>query len=89
MPALQFGETAAVGYDQAVGHMTRQIIPDLLSGGWITLGQHVLDIATGTGLAAEAAAEENRRGTVKSLSASSPLSDDPVAENAISKTRLC
>jgi ubiquinone/menaquinone biosynthesis C-methylase UbiE len=56
MPALQFGETAAVGYDQAVGHMTRQIIPDLLSGGRITLGQHVLDIATGTGLAAEAAA---------------------------------
>jgi ubiquinone/menaquinone biosynthesis C-methylase UbiE len=57
MAELQFRETAAAGYDRAVGHMTRQLIPTLLRAARIAPGQRVLDIATGTGIAAEAAAE--------------------------------
>jgi len=56
MAELQFREDAAAGYDQAIGHMTRQLIPDLLAAGHICPGHRVLDIATGTGLAAEAVA---------------------------------
>ena len=56
MAELQFREDAAAGYDQAIGHMTRQLIPDLLAAGDISPGHRVLDIATGTGLAAEAVA---------------------------------
>ncbi len=57
MAELQFRDTAAAGYDRAVGHMTRQLIAPLLRAARLSPGQRVLDIATGTGLAAEAAAE--------------------------------
>ena len=57
MNELQFRESAAAGYDRAVGHMTRQLIPPLLRAARLAPGMRVLDIATGTGLAAEAAAE--------------------------------
>ena len=57
MAELQFRESAAAGYDRAVGHMTRQLIPPLLRAARLTPGMRVLDIATGTGIAAEAAAE--------------------------------
>src|SRR4051812_16443625 len=57
MAELQFRETAAAGYDRAVGLMTRQLIAPLLRAARIASGQRVLDIATGTGIAAEAAAE--------------------------------
>jgi ubiquinone/menaquinone biosynthesis C-methylase UbiE len=57
MTELQFRESAAAGYDRAVGHMTRQLIPPLLRAARLVPGMGVLDIATGTGLAAEAAAE--------------------------------
>jgi ubiquinone/menaquinone biosynthesis C-methylase UbiE len=56
MSELQFGGTAAAGYDQAVGRSTGQAIPALLRAARLGPGQRVLDIATGTGLAAEAAA---------------------------------
>ena len=56
MAELQFRESAAAGYDQVVGRMTAQFIPPLLRAAAIAPGQRVLDIATGTGLAAEAAA---------------------------------
>jgi ubiquinone/menaquinone biosynthesis C-methylase UbiE len=52
---LQFRDTAAAGYDQVVGRMTAHFIPPLLRAAGIAPGQRVLDIATGTGLAAEAA----------------------------------
>ncbi len=57
MAELQFRETAAAGYDQSVGEMTRRILPALLRAARLAPGMRVLDIATGTGLAAEAAAE--------------------------------
>ena len=57
MTDLQFRETASAGYDRAVGHMTRRVIPPLLRAACLSPGQQVFDIATGTGLAAEAAAE--------------------------------
>jgi ubiquinone/menaquinone biosynthesis C-methylase UbiE len=56
MSDLQFRDTAAAGYDRAVGHMTRQLLPSLLRAARLAPGQRVLDIATGTGIAAEAAA---------------------------------
>lgn len=57
MTELQFQESAAAGYDRAVGNMTRQLLPPLLRAAWLAPGMRVLDIATGTGIAAEAAAE--------------------------------
>jgi ubiquinone/menaquinone biosynthesis C-methylase UbiE len=57
MAELQFRESAAAGYDRAVGHMTRQLLPPLLRAARLAPGMRVLDIASGTGLAAEAAAE--------------------------------
>jgi ubiquinone/menaquinone biosynthesis C-methylase UbiE len=56
MAELQFKDTAAAGYDQAVGNLTRQLIPTLLRLARLGPGQRILDIASGTGLAAEAAA---------------------------------
>lgn len=56
MSELQFGDTAAAGYDQMVGRMTREVIPTLLRVAHLSPGHRVLDIASGTGLAAEAAA---------------------------------
>jgi ubiquinone/menaquinone biosynthesis C-methylase UbiE len=55
MPELQFRAAAAAGYDQTVGEMTRRVVPLLLNAARPTPGMRVLDIATGTGLAAEAA----------------------------------
>jgi ubiquinone/menaquinone biosynthesis C-methylase UbiE len=57
MAELHFRETAAAGYDRAVRLMTRQLIPPLLRAARLALGMRVLDIATGTEIAAEAAAE--------------------------------
>ncbi len=57
MAELQFRDTAAAGYDRAVGHITRQLIPPLLRAARLAPGMRVLDIATGTGIAAETAAE--------------------------------
>ncbi len=57
MAELQFRDTAAAGYDRSVGEMTRRIVPALLCAARLAPGQRVLDIAAGTGLAAEAAAE--------------------------------
>jgi ubiquinone/menaquinone biosynthesis C-methylase UbiE len=56
MAGLQFEHRAAAGYEQVVGTMTRQLIPTLLKAARLTSGNHALDVAAGTGLAAEAAA---------------------------------
>ena len=48
--------TAAEGYDAAFAPVTRLFIPALLRAARIESGHHVLDVATGTGAAAEAAA---------------------------------
>jgi ubiquinone/menaquinone biosynthesis C-methylase UbiE len=57
MTGLQFEQQAASGYDQAVGNMTRQLVPTLLRIAQLAPGQSVLDVASGTGIAAAAAAQ--------------------------------
>jgi ubiquinone/menaquinone biosynthesis C-methylase UbiE len=49
---LMYHDEAAVGYDRAFAHVSRHFFPFLLSAGRIGSGMKVLDIATGTGLAA-------------------------------------
>src|SRR4051812_21249917 len=55
MAELHFPATAVAGYDRTVGEMTQRIVPILLRAAHLAPSQWVLDIATGTGLAAEAA----------------------------------
>jgi len=52
---LAFKDAAAAEYDRAFGHVTAYFMPFLLRAANIAPGMHVLDIATGTGLSAEAA----------------------------------
>jgi ubiquinone/menaquinone biosynthesis C-methylase UbiE len=52
---LLFAKEAAAEYDRAFAHVTRYFMPFLLRAADITPGMRVLDIATGTGLSAEAA----------------------------------
>jgi ubiquinone/menaquinone biosynthesis C-methylase UbiE len=48
--------SGAAGYDGLFGHVTRSILPALLAAAQIAPGHRVLDVATGTGAAAEAVA---------------------------------
>ena len=48
-------EAAAAEYDNAFAHVTRYFMPFLLRAGDVTAGMRLLDVATGTGLSAEAA----------------------------------
>jgi len=50
-----FEDEAAAEYDRAFAHVTVHFMPFLLRAAHIAPGMHVLDIATGTGLSAEAA----------------------------------
>jgi ubiquinone/menaquinone biosynthesis C-methylase UbiE len=52
---LAFKDEAAAEYDCAFAHVTAHFMPFLLRAAHIARGMHVLDIATGTGLSAEAA----------------------------------
>ena len=52
---LVFKDEAAAEYDRAFAHVTAHFMPFLLRAAHITPGMRVLDIATGTGLSAEAA----------------------------------
>jgi protein-L-isoaspartate O-methyltransferase len=52
---LAFKDGAAAEYDRAFAHVTAYFMPFLLRAAHIAPGMHVLDIATGTGLSAEAA----------------------------------
>ena len=52
---LTFKHQAAAGYDRAFARVTTHFMPFLLRAAHVAPGMHVLDIATGTGLAAEAA----------------------------------
>ena len=53
----RFGAASAGGYNRAFGHVSRAFIPALLRAARVAPGQRVLDVATGTGIAAEAAVE--------------------------------
>jgi ubiquinone/menaquinone biosynthesis C-methylase UbiE len=52
---LTYKEEAATGYDSAFARVATHFVPFLLRAAHITSGMRVLDIAAGTGLAAEAA----------------------------------
>jgi ubiquinone/menaquinone biosynthesis C-methylase UbiE len=49
---LAYHDEAAVEYDRAFAHVSRHFLPFLLSAAGVAPGMKVLDIATGTGLAA-------------------------------------
>ena len=53
---LVYNEAAAEGYDRTFGcHVSVRFVPALLNAAQLAPGMRVLDVATGTGLAAEAA----------------------------------
>lgn len=52
---LAYHDGAATEYDRAFAHVSRHFLPFLLSAAGVASGMKVLDIATGTGLAAEEA----------------------------------
>jgi ubiquinone/menaquinone biosynthesis C-methylase UbiE len=52
---LTFKDEAAAEYDRAFAHVAAYFMPFLLCAAHVAPGMRVLDIATGTGLSAEAA----------------------------------
>ncbi len=52
---LAYKEEAAAEYDHAYAHVSARFVPFLLRAARLAPGQRVLDVAAGTGLAAEAA----------------------------------
>jgi ubiquinone/menaquinone biosynthesis C-methylase UbiE len=52
---IQFQAGAVLGYDQLIGELTRRLTPTIVQAAHLKVGDNVLDIACGTGLAAEAA----------------------------------
>jgi ubiquinone/menaquinone biosynthesis C-methylase UbiE len=52
---LSYGAEAAAEYDRAYSHVSAHFLPFLLRATRLATGQRVLDVATGTGIAAEAA----------------------------------
>src|ERR1700691_3635824 len=52
---LVFKDEAAAEYDRAFAHVAAHFMPFLLRAAHVAPGMRVLDIATGTGLSAEAA----------------------------------
>ena len=55
MSEFSFKDEAATAYDQAVAHVSAHFLPFLLRAARLEPGQRVLDVAAGTGIAAEAA----------------------------------
>src|SRR5579864_4775985 len=55
MAELVFRREAATEYDRAFAHVTRYFMPFVLRTAHVAPGMRILDIATGTGLSAEAA----------------------------------
>jgi ubiquinone/menaquinone biosynthesis C-methylase UbiE len=49
---LAYNDEAAAEYDRAFAHVSSHFLPFLLSAAGVAAGMKVLDIATGTGLAA-------------------------------------
>jgi ubiquinone/menaquinone biosynthesis C-methylase UbiE len=58
MSELQFQRGAATTYEQCMGQLSALLAPRVLSAARLSQGMRVLDIATGTGLVARAAAAE-------------------------------
>lgn len=55
MSELAYKDEAASAYDRAFAHVSTHFLPFLLKAACLAPGQRVLDAATGTGIAAEAA----------------------------------
>jgi ubiquinone/menaquinone biosynthesis C-methylase UbiE len=55
MSELSYQDEAASTYDRAFAHVSTHFLPFLLRAARLEPGQRVLDVATGTGIAAEAA----------------------------------
>lgn len=55
MSQLMYDATAAAGYERGFARISSHFVPFLLQAGRVGPGQRILDVATGTGLAAEAA----------------------------------
>ena len=51
---LAYKDEAAAGYDRAFARVTTHFVPFLLRAAHVAPGMRVLDVATGTGLAAPA-----------------------------------
>lgn len=51
---LTYKNEAAAGYDRAFAHISKHFVPSLLRAAHVGSGMRVLDIAAGTGIAAEA-----------------------------------
>src|SRR5215510_7535511 len=52
---LMYDATAAAGYERGFARISSHFIPFLLAAAGVSTGHRVLDVATGTGLAAAAA----------------------------------
>ena len=55
MSELSYKDEAASAYDRAFAHVSAHFLPFLLRAGRLEPGERVLDVATGTGIVAEAA----------------------------------
>ena len=53
--ALTFRTEAAAEYDRAFAHVSSHFLPFVLRAAWLAPGYRILDVATGTGISAEAA----------------------------------
>jgi protein-L-isoaspartate O-methyltransferase len=73
---LAFKDEAAAEYDRAFAHVTAHFMPFLLRAAHVAPGMRVLDIATGTGLSAEAAlAVVGRTGNVTAADLSPAMAE--------------
>lgn len=73
----RFYDTGASGYDEVFGFASREFVPTLLRLARVAPGHRVLDVAAGTGLAAEAASDlVGPDGAVMAVDISAPMLDE-------------
>ena len=76
MPFEKFFDAGAGGYDRTFGRVSRDLVPRLLQAAHVSSGQRVLDVATGTGIIAEAVAKiVGPTGHVTAADLSQPMLD--------------
>ena len=72
-----FYDAGAAGYDQIFGFASREFVPTLLALARLAPSHRVLDVATGTGIAAEAASEiVGSSGRVVAIDISIPMLEE-------------
>ncbi|MFL5287731.1 MAG: class I SAM-dependent methyltransferase [Rhodopila sp.] len=73
----RFYDAGASGYDEIFGFASRQFVPTLLKLARIEAGDRVLDVATGTGVAAEEASDlAGPSGSVLAVDISAPMLEE-------------